>query len=109
MFPRACRVLFDDRRGSSIGEEFPERLAVVGGVREHGFRWREWFDQSRCRLDVMTITARQFEGDEPAVSVNDGVDFRGASASALADGLFLGPPFPPAAQRWAFAVVLSTH
>ena len=25
------------------------------------------------------------------------------------DGLSVGPPFPPAAQRWAFAVVLSMH
>jgi len=109
MFPLACRVLFDDRRGSAVGEEFPERLAVVGSIREQGFRWRKWFDQSRRRLDVVAIAAGQFEGDKAAVSVNDSIDFRGAPASALADGLRLGPPFPPDAQRCAFAAVLSMH
>ncbi len=109
MVSLGCRVLFDDRRGSAAGEECPEHLAVVGGVRERRFRGRKWSDQSRRRLDVMTIAAGQFEGDEPALSVNDSVDFSGAPASALSDRLLLGPPFPPAAQRWAFAAVLSMH
>ena len=109
MVSSACGVLFDDRCGSAVGEEFAERLAVVGGVREHGFRCRKWFDQPWRRLDIMTIAAGQFEGDEPAVSVDNGVNFGRSTASALADGLLLGPPFPPAAQRCAFAVVLSIH
>jgi hypothetical protein len=109
MFPLARRVLFDDRRGSPVGEESPERLAVVGSVREQRLRRRKWFDQSRGRLDVVAIAAGQFEGDDPAVAVNDGMDFGRAPTPALADGLLLGPPFPPAEQRCAFAVVLSMH
>ena len=109
MFPLACRVLLDDRRGSTVDQEFSERLAVIGGVPEQRFRRRKWFDQTWRRLDVMTIAAGQFEGDEPAVSVDDGMNFGRSPAPALADGLRLGPPFPPAAQRWAFAAVLSMH
>ncbi len=57
----------------------------------------------------MAITAGQFEGDDPTVGINDCVDFGGPATSAPTNGLCLGPPFPPAAQRWAFAVVLSMH
>ena len=105
----ACRVLFDDRCGSAVGEEFTERVAVVGGVCEQGFRRRKCFDDFQGRFDVMAIAAGQFEGDEASVGINDGMDFGRTPAPAFADGLLLGPPFPPAAQRWAFAVVLSMH
>ena len=99
MFPLACRILFDDRRGSAVDEVFPERVCVIGGVREQGLRWRKSFDQSRRWLDVMAVAAGQFKGDDPAVAVNDSVNFGRSTASALANGLLLGPPFPPAAQR----------
>jgi hypothetical protein len=39
--------------------------------------------------------------------VDDGVHFRGAAASRTANRLRLCPPFPPAAERFALAVVLS--
>ena len=109
MFALSCRVLFDDRRGPPVGEECPEGLGVIGGVGEQSFRWRKQFDQSRGRLDVVSVAAGQFKGDKPAVAVNDSVNFGRSTAPALANGLLLGPPFPPAAQRWAFAVVLSIH
>jgi hypothetical protein len=104
-----CRALLDDRRGSAADQEIPKGLAVVGRVGEQRLRWRQRLDQCRRRPDVVTVASGQFESDDPTISVNDRVDFRRASASALADGLRLGPPFPPAAQRWAFAVALSTH
>jgi hypothetical protein len=37
------------------------------------------------------------------------VDFGGSPGPAAPNGLVLGPPFPPAAQRWVLAVVLSMH
>lgn len=109
MLPFSRRILFDDRRGSPAGEEFPECVAVVRGIAEQGFRRRQCRDQSWRWFDVMAIAAGQFKADEPAFAIDDGVDFGGAPAPALADRLLLGPPFPPAAHRWAFAVVLSMH
>jgi len=109
MFALSCWVLFDDWRGPPVDEECPEGLGVIGGIGEQSFRWRKSFDQSRRRLDVMAVAAGQFKGDDPAVAVNDSVDFGRSTAPALANGLLQGPPFPPAAQRWAFAVVLSMH
>src|SRR6185437_8336356 len=102
-------VLFDDRCGSPAGQEFMERITVVSRIGEQRLRRRQPFDQSGGGATVVSISSRQFERDDPAIAVDDGVDFRGAPASALADGLSVGPPFPPAAHRWAFAVVLSMH
>ena len=102
-------VLFDDRRGPACGQERAERVTVVSGIGEQRLRRWQPFDQSGSGANVVSISPRQFERNDPPIAVDDGVDFRGASASALADGLSVGPPFPPAAQRWAFAVVLSMH
>ena len=35
------------------------------------------------------------------------MDFGGPAPPRAADGLFLGPPFPPAAARWTLIEVLS--
>lgn len=102
-------VLSDDRRGPASRQERAKGIAVVGGIGEQRRRRRQPFDQSGGGANVVSISTGQLEPDDPAIAVDDGVDFRGASASALADGLSVGPPFPPAAHRWAFAVVLSMH
>jgi hypothetical protein len=61
----------DDRCGSTAGQKIPKGLAVVGRVRQQGFRRLQRFDQTRRWLDAVTIAAGQFEGDNPALSVND--------------------------------------
>lgn len=105
----ACRVLLDDRGCPTLGQEGTERIAVIGGIGQQGADPRQRLDQAFGRTAVVAVSSGQFEGDEPAVTINDGVDFGGAPTSALADGLSIGPSFPPVAQRWAFAVVLSMH
>jgi hypothetical protein len=42
-----------------------------------------------------------------AVFVDGGVDFRRAPATRAANRLRFGPPFPPAAERWALMWVAS--
>lgn len=93
------RILFDHRRGAATGEKRAECIAVVGRVAQQGLRWRQRFDQFGCRFDVVAVAAGQFERDDAAVSIDDSVDFRGSPAPTSPDGLLLGPPFPPAAQR----------
>ena len=103
------RVLFDHRGGSTTGQKRTEGVAVVGRVAQQRLCRRQRLDQSGRRFDVMAIAAGQFERDDPAVSIDDRMNFRGSSAPAPPDGLLLGPPFPPAAHRCALAVVLSMH
>ena len=50
------------------------------------------------------VTAR---AQRPTFGVDDGVDFRGSTASADADRLIFLPPFAPLAARCAFTTVLS--
>jgi hypothetical protein len=53
------------------------------------------------------MAGRHFDGDGTSMRVDDGVDFRRAAPARAANRLRLGPPFPPAAERCALAVVLS--
>jgi hypothetical protein len=53
------------------------------------------------------MARRHLDGDRASARVDNGVDFRGAAAARTANRLRFGPPFPPAAERWALAVVLS--
>jgi len=109
MEPLAGRILLDHGRCSASSEELAEGIAVVGGITQQRFRCWQRFNQSGGGFDVMAIAAGQSERDEPAVSVDDCVYFGRPAAPASADGLLFGPPFPPAAQRCALAVVLSMH
>lgn len=109
MEPLASWILLDHGGCSSSREELAKGIAVIGGIAQQRFRWWQRFDQSGGGFDVMAIAASQSERDEPAVSVDDRVYFRGPAAPASANGLLFGPPFPPAAQRCALAVVLSMH
>jgi hypothetical protein len=82
-------------------------MAVVGGVGGQATACRNCADQ-RCRdSNVAEMARRHFDGDGASARVGDGVDFRGAAAPRAANRLRLRPPFPPAAERWALAVVLS--
>jgi hypothetical protein len=62
----------------------------------------------RCRdSNVAEMARRRFDGDGASARADDGVDFCGAAAPRAANRLRRCPPFPPAAERWALAVVLS--
>ena len=58
--------------------------------------------EERARGAVRDLTARQQEGERPAVLVGERVDLGGSAAARAADGLVLLPPLPPEAQRCAF-------
>jgi len=97
--PLARRVLFDFGRGAAIDEEPPKLIAVVSRVPQHGFGGWQWRHEPRSGRQVVTISLGQAERDNPPAAIHDGVDLGGSPTSAAADGLFLSPPFPPAAQR----------
>ena len=55
----------------------------------------------------MGFAAGQQDGDEAALGVREGMDFRIAAAARASNRLLLLPPFPPAAERWALTCVES--
>jgi hypothetical protein len=100
-------VVRDDGDSPALFEEATQPIAVVSGVGGQAGARRNSADQ-RCRHpDIAQIAGRHFDGDGASAFVNNGVDFRRAAAARAADRLRLGPPFPPAAERCALAVVLS--
>ena len=109
MEPLARRVLFDDRQRAAFDEKRAKRVTVVGCVSEKRHRRRQRRDQAGGWPNIASLTWCQLEGDQPAFVVDDGVDFGGSAAATSTDCLFIRPPFPPALQRWALAVVLSMH
>ena len=64
-------------------------------------------EQSVGGSRVTELTCGECEGDDSALIVGYGVDFRARSASRSTKGLRRSPPFPPDAARCALAVVLS--
>lgn len=97
-FP-ARGVLLDVRRGGAIDEEGAEGIAVVSRVGEQRLGFRHLLDQPRGRRQIVAVTFRQGECEEPSETIDEGVNLGGTSTPASPDRLELGPPFPPAPQR----------
>jgi hypothetical protein len=74
------------RQSRALGKDFKQRL----GARS-----------------VPALPGGCLEGDEAAFTIDDGVDLGRTAAARAADCLNFGPPFPPAAERWAVALVES--
>jgi len=84
-------------------------LAVISLVR-HGNAWADvWADVER-RLELRAIAGLatgQVEIERVAVEIGLEVDFGRETAARAAERLAMLPPFAPAAETWARAVVLS--
>ena len=89
----------NDRQGTLIFDLLTDFLAVVGLVGGDGQR-RSWRVEHLANdLTVVDMAARHREVQRTALAVDDGVDFRRATAAADADRLLLLPPFAPLAAR----------
>ena len=97
----------DDGQSAFILDLLTHLLAVVGLVGGNG-QWRSGsIEHVANGLTVVDLPARHRKVQRAALAVDDGMDFRGATAAADADRLVLLPPFAPLAARWAFTIVLS--
>ena len=97
----------DDWQSALILDLLAHFLAVVSLVGGDG-QWRPGSVEYVANdLTVVDLPARHREVQWAAFAVDNGVDFRGATAAADADRLILLPPFAPLAARWAFTIVLS--
>jgi len=103
----AGRVVGDHRLGTALAQELAQPIAVVGCVGDAQSSGRHGRQQRPGDAHIAELARGYFEGDEPAETVDDGVDLRRPPAARATDRLRQGPPFPPPAERWALAVVLS--
>jgi hypothetical protein len=106
-FPGGVAAAGNDRKSALILDLLAHFLAVVGLVSGDRERWPGRVEDSANDLAVVDLPGGHREVQRPALAVDDGVDFRRATAAADADGLLLLPPFAPLAARWAFTIVLS--
>ncbi len=100
-------VVGDHRLGSAFDQELAQAVAVIGCVGGAQARRRQWAQQRQSGPEIAELTRGYFEGDGPPAAIDNGVDFGRPAAPRAANRLRLGPPFPPAAERCALAVVLS--
>ena len=84
-----------------------QAIGVVSLVGDEALDGADCRDQRRRKRDVVGIARREQKDMRAALNVGQGVDFRRSPAARAADGLAKGPPFPPAAERWALMCVLS--
>ncbi len=89
-------------------EEVPQPIGVISLVCDQPFGWFEANEKWHGHGDVGDISRCQRDGDDPATSIGQTMDFRGSSAPRDADRLRVLPPFPPDAERWAFTWELSS-
>ena len=103
----AGRVVGYDRLCTALDQEKPEPVAVIGGICRAHTAWRQWFEQALGNRCVAALAGSYLERDGTAATIDNSMDFCRSPAARAADRLEVGPPFPPAAERCALAVVLS--
>ena len=97
----------DDGQSAFILDLLAHFLAVVGLVGGNGQRRSGSIEHVANDLTVVDLPSGHRKVQRAALAVDNGMDFRGATAAANADRLVLLPPFAPLAARWAFTIVLS--
>jgi len=108
-------VIGNDRSGAARDQKLPELIAVIGGVSRAQTTGRQRFKQAAGNRGVAALAWGYGKGQRPTATVDNSMDFCRSPAARAADrpcscqgqALELGPPFPPAAERCALAVVLS--
>ncbi len=103
----ARRIGLDHWRAAAAGQECAKVITIVGAVRQQVFCNRQRLQQCWGRPDVAPLTGREIERDQSPGCIGNCMDLGRAAASAAADRLRLGPPFPPALHRCALLLVLS--
>ena len=86
-------------------------VAVISLIGYRDARTDVWADVERC-LELRAVARlawSQMEVERKAVEIGLEVDFGRETAARAAERLALLPPFAPAAETWARAVVLSKN
>ena len=100
-------IVGDHRLGTALNKEGAQSIAVIGGVGGAQAAGWQGCEQGNGNGRVAPLPRRYLERERTAATVDNSMDFCRSAASRAADRLIIRPPFPPAADRWALAVVLS--
>ncbi|AVA25587.1 hypothetical protein NXC24_PC01146 (plasmid) [Rhizobium sp. NXC24] len=93
--------------GSSLNEEEPQGIAVIGGIGSAETTRRQGFEQAYGDRSVAALSGCYFNRDGAAATIDNSMDFVDLPPRERPMAQAPAPPFPPAAERWDLAVVLS--
>src|SRR5262245_24112291 len=97
----------DDGLRAALLQPLAQRSAVIAFVGNDMAGRRHQFEAALGRLEIVGVSWREQDHVGPACGVGYEVDFGGPAADATANGLMLGPPFPPEELRCALTIVES--
>jgi hypothetical protein len=100
-------IVGNDWSGAALDQEQPKRVTVIGSVCGTQTARRQWFDEAAGDRRIAALARGYLERQGTAATIDNSMDFCRSPAARAADRLDIGPPFPPAAERCALAVVLS--
>jgi hypothetical protein len=92
-FLRGIASAGNNRKGAFVLDLLPYFLAVVGFVGRNGQRRLGSVEHVADDLAVVNLTTRHSEVQRAALAIDDGMDFRGATATTDTDRLILLPPY----------------
>ena len=107
-FPAPIDLGRDVRGRAAILDRLAHAVGVIAAIGKHQRAIRDQVKEQFRRATVGRLAAGQREAERPSEFVGERVDLGRAAAAADADRLRALPPFPPAAQRCTFMVVLSS-
>ena len=108
IFPAPIDLGRDVRGRAAILDRLAHGVGVIAAIGKHQRAIRDQVKEQFRRATVGRLAAGQREAERPSEFVGERVDLGRAAAPADADRLRPLPPFPPAAQRCTFMVVLSS-
>ena len=101
------RIWRDHRFGTAFGKPIAQASGVVGTICDQARRARQQSQQSSSAIEIVSIAGGELEAERPPSIIRQCVDLRRAAAARAPDGVVEGPPFAPAAERWALMCVES--
>ena len=99
----------DDRLDLSLCEFLAQAVGVVGPVGENTLGSMAHCEQAPRPDEVVDVAGRDQQDMRASYVIGQCVDFGRLSAARATDGVVEGPPFAPAAERWALMYVESTE
>lgn len=105
--PDARRAWRDDGLRTARCDQLTNGVAVISAIGDEAFERAQCFNECRRVGYVRGVAGCQKDEPRTALLVGRRVEFAGTSAPGRANRLTEGPPFAPAAERWALTCVAS--
>jgi hypothetical protein len=97
----AGRIWRDHGLDTACGQFVAQAPGIVSSIGQQTAWIADHADQTACADQVVGVARGNQEGERTADVVGQRVDFGGLPAARAADCIVEGPPFAPAAERWA--------